>query len=79
MYNYNTCKLSPCFSAGFCYCREWWSPSLTAGFLLVESSLLWSVFCYAQRQTLKALLLYKGWMFDPRGCVTQNSVMIACD
>lgn len=28
---------------------------------------LWVVHSFAQRYALKGLLLYKGWMFDPRG------------
>ena len=37
-------------------------------FLLAgEAVVLWIIVCYIQRYLLKALLMYKGWMFDPRG------------
>ena len=35
--------------------------------LAVEAVLLWVILIYIQRYLLKALLIYKGWMFDPRG------------
>ena len=35
--------------------------------LAVQSIVLWIMLCYLQRFLLKALLIYKGWMFDPRG------------
>ena len=35
--------------------------------LAVQSVVLWIMLCYLQRYLLKALLIYKGWMFDPRG------------
>lgn len=35
--------------------------------LLMEGLSLWVLFSYLQRYMLKALLMYKGWMYDPRG------------
>lgn len=39
------------------------------GLVFVESCILWRLLCYLQRYALKALLMYKGWMFDERGYV----------
>lgn len=40
-----------------------------AGWLTIAmfSLCVWVLLSYGQRYTLKALLVYKGWMFDPRG------------
>jgi len=35
--------------------------------LLGQSAFLWLVLSYMQQYALKGLLMYKGWMFDPRG------------
>ena len=45
----------------------------TWGLLLVQSLFLWLLLTYIQQYTLKGLLMYKGWMFDPRGSVESYS------
>jgi hypothetical protein len=40
---------------------------LTVIFLLSYSVFLWTLFSYLQQFTLKLLLMYKGFMFEPRG------------
>ena len=43
------------------------------GVLLLQSVFFWFLLSYVQQYTLKGLLMYKGWMFDPRGWVESNS------
>ena len=49
----------------------------TWGLLLVQSLFLWLLLTYIQQYTLKGLLMYKGWMFDPRGSVESYSHLVS--
>ena len=44
--------------------------------LIFQSLTLWILLVYAQRYTLKGLLMYKGWMFDSREWVLLHLNMV---